>query len=178
MTEIELNILNWIYKNLKCDFLDFLMPIVTHLGTGGVFWIIIAIILIITKKYRRAGIIMLSGMLLGLIIGNLIIKNLVARTRPYDINTNVKLLTSKPFEYSFPSGHTLVSVISATILTLTSKKFAIFAIPIALLVAFSRLYLYVHFPTDVLGAIILGVAIGVFTFFYANKIMDNKKLRR
>lgn len=121
---------------------------------------------------------MLAGMLLGLIIGNLIIKNLVARTRPYDINTNVKLLTSKLFEYSFPSGHTLVSVISATILTLTSKKFAIFAIPIALLVAFSRLYLYVHFPTDVLGAIILGIAIGVFTFFYANKIMDNKKLRR
>ncbi len=178
MTDFDLNVLNWIQENLKCSFLDFLMPKVTLLATGGAIWIITAIILLLTKKHRKTGVIMLVGMLLGLIFGNLIIKNIVARTRPYDINTSIKLIISKPSEYSFPSGHTLVSVISATVLTIANKKFALFAIPIAVLIAFSRLYLYVHYPTDILGATVLGIVIGIFTYCFANKIYKTKKLRK
>ncbi len=177
MTEFDFSVLNWIQDNLKCGFLDFLMPKITFLGDKGLIWLLIAIILLITKKYRKTGIIMLVGMALGVLFGNLIIKNLIARTRPYDIETTIKLIISKPTGYSFPSGHTLASIISATVLSLTSKKFAIFSIPLAIMIAFSRMYLYVHYPSDILGATILGVAIGFFTYFFANKTTNKKKLR-
>lgn len=103
---------------------------------------------------------MLVGLLVGLLVGNICLKNLVARARPCWIDPGVPLLIGNPADYSFPSGHTLSSVIAATILYDTDKRFGIPAIILAVLIAFSRLYLYVHFPTDVLAAALLGVLIG------------------
>ena len=104
---------------------------------------------------------MLAALLADVLLCNVVIKNLVARTRPFDVNTAVQLLVAKPRDYSFPSGHTAASFASVTALYLAGeKKLWKIALVLAVLIAFSRLYLYVHYPTDVLGGIITGAIAG------------------
>lgn len=145
---------------LVCPALNFLMPKITLLGNGGMIWLLASGVLICTKKYRRQGILLLCGLAAGVLVGNVFLKNFVARPRPCWLDSSVRLLIANPTDYSFPSGHTLSSVIGATILTKTDRRFGYAAIPLAALIAFSRLYLYVHFPSDVLAAAVLGVLIG------------------
>ncbi len=161
MQQIEFQILDWIQNNLRCDFLDGFFKFVTALGDSGTIWIAAGLVLLFFKRYRRVGVTVLFGLLCGLVIGNLILKNVIARERPCWINEAVSLLIKVPTDYSFPSGHTLSSTIAATCMILYDKKIGIPACILAVLIAFSRLYLYVHFPTDILGAAILGIAIAV-----------------
>jgi undecaprenyl-diphosphatase len=168
-------VLHWIHNTLTCTFLDYLMPKITELGNGGMIWILVGFVLIATKRYRRYGIILIIGLVLGVIVGNVFLKNLIARSRPCWIDHSVTLLIANPSDYSFPSGHTLASVIAATILTLSKKKFGYIAIPLATLIAFSRLYLYVHFPSDILGAAFIGVTIGLLVFSVEKKYIPVEK---
>lgn len=156
-------ILHWIQNTLACPAMNFLMPKITLLGNGGAVWIVAAGVLLLTKKYRRFGAFLLAGLAIGVLIGNLTLKPLIARPRPCWLDESVTLLIEPPTDCSFPSGHTLSSVIGATVLTKANRKFGLAAIPLAALIAFSRLYLYVHFPTDILGAAVLGAAIGLVT---------------
>ncbi len=155
---IDWAILHWIRDTLQCPALDWLLPKITVLGNAGILWIVVALLLVITKKYRKSGITILLAMLMGAIVGNLFLKNTVARSRPCWLE-DVALLIKNPSDYSFPSGHTMMAVISAAILARTNRKFAFAAIPLAVVIAFSRLYLYVHFPSDVFVAAILGLLI-------------------
>lgn len=154
-------ILHWIQSALVCPFMDFLMPKITLLGNGGAIWLLAAIALLITKKYRKYGIFLLAGLAVGVLTGNIILKPLIARPRPCWIDQSVALLIATPTDFSFPSGHTLSSMIGATVLTKANPKFGIAAIPLAALIAFSRLYLYVHYPTDIIAGAALGVVIGL-----------------
>lgn len=115
ITNIDLRLLNWIHEHLACSFLDFLMPKITFLGNGGLIWIAAAIIMIFFKKYRKIGIMIGTGLSAGVIIGNILLKNLIARERPCWINETVQMLISTPQDYSFPSGHTLSSFVAATL---------------------------------------------------------------
>ena len=133
----------------------------TIYGGGGAIWLLAAVALLITKKYRKYGIFLLAGLAVGVLTGNIILKPLIARPRPCWIDQSVALLIANPTDFSFPSGHTLSSVIGATVLTKANPKFGIAAIPLAALIAFSRLYLYVHYPTDIIAGAALGVAIGL-----------------
>lgn len=168
---LDWTILNGIQDLLKSDFMDIIMPKITMLGNAGFIWIAIGICLLMTKKYRKCGLLVLAGLLIGLIIGNGIVKNLVARPRPCWLASSFELLIKCPQDFSFPSGHTQSSFIAATILTMCNKKWGIAAIPLAILISFSRLYLYVHFPSDVLGGMIMGVMIGSVTFIVSKKII-------
>ncbi len=168
--KLDWRILKGIQEIFRCRALDFLMPKITLLGNVGIIWIITAVALLFTKKYRRCGILLGCGLLTGLLCGNIILKNLVARPRPFWQDTSVELLIKAPKEYSFPSGHTLSSFIAATVLLKTNKWIAIAAWALAACIAFSRLYLYVHFPTDVLMGMVLGVAIGLLVIFIDKKI--------
>lgn len=172
MTEFIQNadwvILNGLQDIFKCGFLDFLMPKITFLGDGGAIWLICAAIMMFSKKYRKWAVVLLLGLVTGLLIGNLFLKNLIVRSRPCWLES-VELLISNPTDYSFPSGHTLSSVIAATVLTAANKKFGYFAIPTAAIIAFSRLYLYVHFPSDILTSVILGLLIGFGWVFVCKK---------
>lgn len=172
---IDWSILNWIQDVFGSTFMDVIMPKITALGNAGIIWIIIGICLLFSKKYRKTGIFVLVGLLVGLIVGNGLVKNLVARQRPCWINPEFPLLIPTPTDYSFPSGHTQASVIAATILTMANKKWGYVVIPLAVLIAFSRLYLYVHFPTDVLGGAIMGIIIGSVTVVVGNNIFQRIK---
>ena len=148
------------------------MPKITVLGKGGIIWIIIALILLAKPKYRKAGVLTLAALTLGLILGNGIIKNVVARARPYNYS-DIKLLVKTPWDYSFPSGHTLAAFSSAIVVTYHHRKMGWFMFPMAIIIAFSRMYLYVHFPSDILGAIVLSTLICIFTITVLGKCYDN-----
>ena len=117
--------------------------------------------MLLIPKTRKSGAVMVAALVVDVLLCNIVLKNLVARTRPYDVNTGVHLLVAKLHDYSFPSGHTAASFTSVTALYLAGeKKLWKFALVLACLIAISRLYLYVHYPTDVLGGILFGVISG------------------
>lgn len=157
---IELNILDWI-QTLHTPFLDKIMAFITRLGDAGIIWIVLSIVLLLIPKTRKSGAVMVAALVVDVLLCNIVLKNLVARTRPYDVNTGVHLLVAKLHDYSFPSGHTAASFASVTALYLAGeKKLWKFALVLACLIAISRLYLYVHYPTDILGGILFGVISG------------------
>lgn len=170
VTEFDFKILNFIHEQFSCGFLDFIMPKITYLGSGGFVWIIIAVIMLFFQKSRKTGIVLGAGLLSGFIIGNVFLKNVVARERPCWINQALEILIAVPNDYSFPSGHTLSSFIAATIIMKYNGKMGIAAYALAFAISFSRLYLYVHFPTDVLAGAILGILIGLIVCKLSEKI--------
>ena len=157
---MEIHILDMI-QNLRTPIGDVVVPLITRLGDAGIIWIILTVLLLIIPKTRKTGVIMMAALLVDVLLCNVFIKNLVARTRPFDVNTAVQLLVAKPRDYSFPSGHTAASFASVTALYLArEKKMWKAALVLAVLIALSRLYLYVHYPTDVLGGMLLGCLAG------------------
>ena len=170
----DLPVLDWIAAHLRCPVLDTLMPLITHLGDGGILWIALAAVLLCLPKYRKTGLAMGVALLMGLLICNLWLKPWVGRLRPFDyvlqhLHRVIPLLIEAPTDFSFPSGHTIASFEAATVLQIRHKNWGIPAIVLAILIAFSRLYLYVHFPSDVLFAMALGIGIGFIANFLINQ---------
>ncbi len=179
----DLPVLDWIAANLYCDFLDVAMPIITMFGDDGIFWIAVALILMATKKYRKAGFAMGAAMMIGLLVCNVTLKPLVGRIRPYDyqwevFGKEILLLTERMHDYSFPSGHTIASFEACTALMIHDKKLGIPATVLAVLIGFSRLYLYLHYPTDVLFSIAAGIAIAYLGNWLVNKAYEKFAARK
>ena len=156
----DLPVLDWIQANLKSSVMDTVMPIITVFGDAGIFWMVVSALLFIFPKTRRTGLGMAIAMMIGLIVCNVTLKPLVGRIRPYDLQAElgvtIQLLGERMHDFSFPSGHTIASFEAAVVMLKNSKKMGIPAMILAILIAFSRLYLYVHYPTDVIASIILG----------------------
>lgn len=144
----------------------------------GWMWIALAVVLLFFKKYRRYGIALSIGLVLCLLIGNLGLKPMVARPRPYEVYPQVELLVEKLSDFSFPSGHTYSAFLGATILFYMNRKIGYAAFVFAVLTAFSRLYLFMHYPTDVLAGIVMGVAIGVFSMFLVKTFEKRVQLKK
>ena len=153
----DLPILDQIANTLHCDLLNAVMPIITMFGDAGIFWIAWAAVLLIFPKTRKIGLSMGIALILGLLVCNLTLKPLVARIRPYEFREGIVLLVETPSDFSFPSGHTIASFEAATALAIHNRKLGIPALILACLIAFSRLYLYVHYVTDVLVSVGLGI---------------------
>ena len=152
-------ILNFIQTVIKNDFLDPIMVFISSLGNYGVLWIALTLVLLCFRKTRHAGLLMGISLLVTFVLGELVIKNTVDRLRPFLENPGVTLLIAQPDSFSFPSGHTAAAFAGAWTLFKFNKKAGIPALLLALLIAFSRLYLYVHYPTDVIAGLILGILI-------------------
>lgn len=170
----EQNILLWLQNNMRNDILNHIMKLITSLGNGGIIWIITALVLLIPKKTRKTGIMVISGLLLSLIVNNIILKNLVARTRPYDMIAGLTSLVGIQSDYSFPSGHAASSFVAAVIIFKSlPKKYGIPALILAFLISFSRLYVGVHYPTDVIAGALIATIIGLFVC-WLEKIIEGK----
>lgn len=136
------------------------MPIISMLGNVGAIWIVCAVVLLVIPKTRKVGVILAVSLAIEALCCNVILKPLVARIRPFDVNTAVQLLISPPTDFSFPSGHTGAAFAAASALFFSKNRLWIPSLVLAILIAFSRLYLYVHYPSDVLGGILLGILSG------------------
>lgn len=174
LNEYELPILWWIREHLTCPFLDMVMPPISSLARHGEFWILLALILLCFKKTRKAGVAMGIAMACGFLVGNLGLKNLVGRMRPYDM-VEVDLLVNTLSDFSFPSGHTLVSFNAAIALHHYHRKWGIAALVLAALIACSRLYLFVHYPTDVVTGVLLAVGLALASCRFTDWLWSRKK---
>lgn len=161
-------------QNLHHPIADFFFSHITLLANGGIFWILICILFLCSKKYRTNGIYFLLSLLLCFIIGNLFLKNIIARPRPCWINPQIPLLIPNPSDFSFPSGHSLHSFAGAVSIWYANRKWGIFAFILAGIIAFSRLYLFVHYPSDVVAGIVLGIIVTVFVH-KAGAVLQKKR---
>ena len=179
----DLPILDWIQANLQSSLLDTIMPIITMFGDAGIFWMICATLLLFTRKHRRTGLGVWFALALGLLVCNIILKPMVGRMRPYDFQMEhfqvaINLLIDKETSLSFPSGHTIASFEAATVMLLNSPLLGIPALILAIAIAFSRMYLYVHYPTDVIFSVFAGILFGIIGNLIAKKIPLDKFFKK
>ena len=173
---IEIQILD-LLQNFRTPAGDAVIPLITKLGDKGIIWILLAAVLLLIPKTRRTGVILTAALCVDLVVCSGIIKNLFARVRPFDVNTSVQLLIPKPADFSFPSGHTAASFSSAAALFFAGeKKLWKPVLALAVIIAFTRLYLYVHYPTDILGGMAVGTAAGYLGFWIITK-WENRNLQ-
>lgn len=157
---MELAVLDFIQQNLRCDFMDNAMVWLTVLGDGGLLWIVATGLLLIFPQTRRVGLTVAFSLIIEALLCNVLIKPWVARVRPFDVNTAAQLLIAPPADYSFPSGHTGAAFATAAGLYFARHSLWLPTTILAAIMGFSRLYLYVHYPSDVLCGALLGVACG------------------
>ncbi len=178
----DLSVLNAIQNTLKCGFLDFLTVFISYLTTSGIIWIAAGIVMLFFKKTRAAGIILLAALALGFLSGDILLKHLVNRPRPFTVNTDIALLIKQPSGSSFPSTHSVLAAASTTVLLAKKREVGFIALVLTVCIAFSRLYLYIHYPTDVLCGLLLGILCGTAALLIARAIklenrLANKKLQ-
>ena len=176
-------ILLWIQEHLRMDWLTALLTRYTNLGEAGVIWIVIALIFLFIPKMRKAGLLSLAAMLICYVCNDLVIKNLVMRPRPFLSVEGLLPLIQRPDSYSFPSGHSCSSFAAARVWAQTlegrwAKRAKILLLVMAMVMALSRLYVGVHYPTDVLVGSLLGVLGGWLVCRWLGPVYDRRLSKR
>lgn len=157
MVDLEGPILLWIQEYLRNEFLTPVVTFITHLGDGGFIWILLTVLCLVFARTRKTGVLLTFSLLLNFLVNNLVLKNLVARTRPYEAVEGLHRIIEAQSDFSFPSGHTGCSFAAAMVLfAVCPRKVGVPAMVLAVLISLSRLYVGVHFPTDVLGGAVIG----------------------
>lgn len=178
MFELDGQILLFIQEHVRNTVCDIFFGGITHLGDAGIFWVLLTIILLCFRQTRRAGLYSACALMASLVVNNLILKNLVGRVRPYELVEGLQCIVAPALDASFPSGHTGASFASAVaVYRQLPRKFAVFLIALASLIAFSRLYVGIHYPTDVLGGLVTGIGIGLLVNVAGDKIVAAKMLQ-
>lgn len=168
---LDNSILQFIQINMRSSIGDKIMTSLTYLGSGGAIWLIIGLALFISKRDRKYGFMIITALMLCYVIGNLSLKHLVARTRPFDVIPLLGgLIITPPTDFSFPSGHTMCSFAASTVIFYMNKRIGILSLILSSFIGFSRLYLYVHYPSDVFGGMIIGILIGILTIIIFKKM--------
>lgn len=171
----EINILLWIQNNVRHDAMTWFWRFMSFLGEVGWFFILVTVLLLIYKNTRMKASITALSMLLAFLINNLAIKNVAARTRPYIFCDQLHILGTVPADYSFPSGHTCFSFACAFVIyKLFPKRYGVPVIVLASLIALSRLYLGAHYPSDVLGGVIIAFITSRIALFIKARFIDKK----
>ena len=173
MIYIDGQILLFIQEHLRNPVFDRFFKFIRHLGDAGIFWILLTVVLLCFRQTRRAGIYSACALIGSLVVNNLILKNLAGRIRPYEVVEGLQCIVAPAVDASFPSGHTGASFASAvSIFRQLPGKYAVFLIVLASLIAFSRLYVGIHYPTDVLGGLVTGIGIGLLVNVIGAKFCD------
>ena len=158
LLQLEGNILLFIQEHIRQDWMTPFWVFITSLGNKGWFWLAVSALMLIPRRTRKIGIMALLALSIGFLITNLALKNLVARIRPYETVEGLKLLIARQSDFSFPSGHACASFAAASVyFRKLPQKWGISAVVLAALIAFSRLYVGVHYPTDVLAGAVIGI---------------------
>ena len=173
---IDTSILIFIQENLSFPLLDKIMIFITTLAEYGAIWIIVALLFLFSKKYRKYGVIMAIALLIMYVCNDLILKHIIGRLRPFEVNPEWQILISQPSGSSFPSGHTAVSFTGALCVSMANKKFAPYAYILAVLIAFSRIYLLVHYPSDIIGGAVVGTLYALLAI-WVYKLIDKKFIK-
>ena len=169
--KIDIKALNLITR-LHCAFLDTMMVMATYAGTGAfLWWVTLVAPFLLSDAYRRTGLTMIAALGVNYLLGEIIIKKAVGRIRPSALLPVEEMKVAKPTDHSFPSGHAASSFCAfAVTLFCCSPIWWIPALIVALIIAFSRLYLRVHYPSDVLAGIVLGMGVGTATVVIARSV--------
>ena len=172
-------IMAWVQAHCHNAITDWIFPILTYLGEAGAVWIVLSLVLLFRKKTRYGGLLALCAMAAGFLLGEVLLKNTICRERPFQVFPDyTMLLISPPSGFSFPSGHTCASFAAATVLCCQFKKWGVPALILAGLIGFSRIFLFVHWPTDVLAGMVLGIACGLVTCWIAKKIEQRNGIEK
>ncbi len=176
LRELDGNILLFIQEYLRQPWMDGFWKAITHLGDAGFFWIVTAAVLLIWKKTRKAGFSASLALVIGALITNVTLKNLVARVRPYEVVPDLMCIIEKQHSFSFPSGHTCASFAAAFALYKTlPRRWGIACLVLAALISLSRLYVGVHYPSDVLAGAAVGIFAGWAGTALVNYILEKRK---
>ena len=171
------NILLYIQENLRFDFLTPIMIFLTYIGDAGIVWIVLSALFLMFKKTRKTGIMTSSALIFDLVTVNVLLKNIVARVRPYEVIEGLEILIEKQSDFSFPSGHTAASFGFVSVLWFNKNKKLWFPLTVlAILISYTRLYVGVHYPTDILGGALVGTLCGLFAVLVINFI--EKKIKK
>ena len=173
----------WLYalQDILIAVLDKLLGWLSVAGDAGILWITLGVVLLIFPKYRKIGIQTLIAIVVTFVVGNLILKNLFERERPSWIDPNIELLIKNPTDFSFPSGHSMNGFTAAVAILYNDRKLGIPAILLAAVIAFSRLYNFVHFPTDIFAGALIGSVIAIIVCYVFHKVdagHQKKKLHK
>ena len=181
INQFDKSILLWVQDGVRSDALTPVMKVITYMGDKGILWIVLTLVLIAIKRTRRVGLTCALAMIFGLLFTNLVIKNWVARTRPYEVFDELTLIINKQHDFSFPSGHATNSLATATVMfCMLPRKWGVPALIMAILISLSRIYVGVHYPTDILGGAIIGVGSAFLAMKLTPKIIKRlpEKARR
>ena len=179
MGTLDGQILLWIQDNLRNDFLTPIFRFITYLGDVGAIWIVATIALLFFAKYRKVGLLSALALIDSLLINNLLLKNLVARMRPYEAIEGLNRLIEAQSDYSFPSGHAAASFAAGAIFFIyLPKKFGVPALILAFLISFSRLYVGVHYVTDVLAGALISTVIAICIYKVDGYIQKREQFRK
>lgn len=170
ITLLDITIILWVQEVVASTLFDTMMPFITFLGDKGLLWLGIGFILLFSKKYRFYGVGIIAAVALAALTANIIIKPLVARPRPFIADPTIQLLIATPGGTSFPSGHSASSFAAATLICFIPirKHWKVLACATAALIAFSRIYLLVHYPSDILVGSLIGIICGLFVGYMLN----------
>lgn len=179
LLQLDGQILLFIQEHLRFTEINPAVIFITRLGDSGFIWIVLSIILLFPKKTRRAGILSLVALLGSLCITNFFLKNYVARVRPYEVIQGLNCLVEKAVDWSFPSGHASAAFASAVVIYKSRpKRLGIPCMILAIAIALSRLYVGIHYPSDVICGVIIGTLIGLIVFWLFGEKKYKKKARR
>lgn len=177
MNPFDSAVMTFVQSGFHNPVTDTVFPAVTYLGESGIFWILLSLLIIAMGRkngWRTTGCLMLAAMLLGLLLGEIALKNIICRPRPFQEMPEISLLIPPPSGYSFPSGHSCASFAAATIIFLKDKRPGTAALALAALIAFSRVFLFVHYPTDVLAGSLLGVLCALAAAYGYRRLFQRK----
>ncbi len=177
MNPFDSAVMTFVQSSFHGPITDAVFPAVTCLGESGIFWILLSLLIIALGRkngWRATGCLMLAAMLLGLLLGEIALKNIICRPRPFQDMPGIPLLIPPPSGYSFPSGHSCASFAAATIIFLKDRRPGAAALALAALIAFSRVFLFVHYPTDVLAGSLLGVLCALAAAYGYRRLFQRK----
>lgn len=170
-------LLDW-FQSIQNDILTGVFEVITMLGEAGIIWILTGLILLTGRRTRWLGIMVLVALLFSLLVGNLTLKPLVARPRPCWRHPEVPLLIASPRDFSFPSGHSMSSFAAASAIWMWNRRAGVVALAGAVIMAATRLYFYVHYPTDVLAGMLIGTLLGWLAYEIVGRVRKRWEEKR